>query len=219
MTYLEICQKAHQAVGLQGTMSSVLSSSQYQQTLAKFIADAWVDIQSMRKNWPFMLSSVNFSTTAGKYEYSLNDMTLTDLGRWKNDMIYSTNSSGERTYFRHIPYTEFLSDEIENQSNAAPSLYAVDPVDKHLYLNPPDAIYDITAHYYTVPVVLADNADVPLLPPAFHNLIVYLGGAYMASFLGQPNIFATLNNRADMMMGQMMRSELPARKANVVGIC
>ena len=218
MNYLQLCQKAHSLCGLQGTFSSVTTTTLYQQTLAKFIAEAWYDIQDLRRDWPFLRASVSFSTVAGQSEYTLTNIGATDIARWI-DMIYYTDASGGIHELGYMNYDTYILDAMSSKSQSTLDTYAVDPVDKHLYTNVPDAVYTVTGHYITTPTVLAANTDIPLLPVAFHNLIAYQGAAQMCAFLSNANMYNILIQKADSMMGSLMRSELPSRKMQVRGIC
>jgi len=220
MNYLQLCQKAHTLCGLQGTFSSVTTTTTYQVTLAKFVAEAWVDIQNLRKDWPFLRSSVTINGNDSETEYSLATIfpTGSDIARWV-DQIYWVDSDGAFHKLTFIPYDEYIDRQIATSGSTYPTFVAEDPVDRHLYFNPMDTDYTIVAHYITTPVVLADNTDEPLLPPAFHNLIAYLGAAQMAAFLSNTNMYNLLATKADSLMGSLMRSELPSNRMKVTGIC
>ena len=62
-----------------------------------------------------------------------------------------------------------------NLVEGRPIRYAVDPVNKNVCLAAiPDAIgYTITGRYWTQPVALVNDTDVPAIPDQYHMLIVY----------------------------------------------
>jgi hypothetical protein len=220
MNYLQLCQKAHTLCGLQGTFSSVSTTTTYQQTLANFVAEAWTDIQNLRKDWPFMRSSVDISISQGVTEYALSTIfpVTDDMARWIGQGWW-TDTDNTRKFIRWMGYAEYLYQNIDQSSQGPLQYVTQDPVDKHIYVNPPDGSYTLTLQYYTDNVVLANNDDEPLLPHTYHILIAYLGAAYMAAYLSNMSMYNLLQTKADSLMGSLMRTELPAQRINVQGIC
>lgn len=216
MNFLQICQEANRLAGMQGTLSTVASSTGYQYTLVRFVAQAWIDLQVLRKDWPFMRTTVSFNTTAAKTEYTLADLSISDLARWYMMTYTDDNSLVQR--IKKMAYDQYLLENIDQRDGAAPVLYAVDPNDKHIYLNPPDGVYACVGHYITEPVELTGSTDTPTLPESFHMLLAYTGAARMAAFMGNSNLYSDLSFRADVMLGNLMRSELPPKRVKTMGI-
>ena len=216
MNFLQICQEANRLAGMQGTLSTVASSTSYQYTLVRFVAQAWIDLQTLRKDWPFMRSSVALNTTAAKTEYTLANLGVTDVARWH--LVTYLNSSSKNQKVNPMSYDSYLLDNVATEGAGAPRRYAVDPIDKHIYLNPPDAVYAMTLHYYTEPVELTGNTDEPTLSDSYHMLLAYMGAAHMAAFMGNSNLYSDLSFRADVMLGSLMRDELPRRRVKIRGI-
>jgi hypothetical protein len=222
MNFLQICQEANRLAGMQGTLSTVAVSSGYQEILVTYCKDAFYDLQEYRKDWPWMRSSSTFNTVASDYEYSLQDIVnlgnSIDIARYVPGGIYVQDlSSSERSPLDYLPYDTYLYRNIDQADTGTPSLYALDPVDKHIYINPPDQAYTIEVHYYTLPVTLDEDADIPLLPPAFHILISYMGAARMAGFMGNSGLAAELTVAADNQLGMLLRSENPGKRMIVRG--
>jgi hypothetical protein len=219
MNFLEICQEANSLVGMQGTVSSTTVTSGYQEVLIKFCKQAYIDIQTMRKDWRWMRSSTTFNTVAGTTEYSLATIHggTHDIARWVPNMILYTDSNSYDTPLKRIPYDKYIKDDYPQASRATPALYATDPIDYHLYLNPPDDAYTITCHYYTMPVELSASADTPVMPEEHHMAIAYLGAAHFAAFMGNSNLYMILNTKADAMLGNLMRAHLPAKRVRLHG--
>lgn len=217
MNFLSICQKANALAMMQGTVDDVTVTSGYQETLIEFCAQAWIDIQELRKDWPFMRSSVSFNTVASTTEYSLATIGVTDLARWVPGMITYINSDSYTSLLRQYSYDQYVLEDVALSDTNLPDVYAIDPVDKHLYLNPPSGAYTIKGHYYTLPVRLAADSDTPLLPPAFHMLIAYLGAAHYAGSIGNSNLFQMNTAKYDTMLGMLMRSEMPSKRVRLIG--
>jgi hypothetical protein len=221
MNFLQICQKANTLSGLQGTVSSTTVTSGYQATLIEFCAQAFVDIQELRKDWPWMRSEVTFNTVAAQTEYTLANIfgigNAVTLGRWILNMMLYVDTDNNPLPLRLWNYDRYILDKVAYEGSGPPDKFAQDPVDKHLHINPPDDAYSITGHFYTTPVVLVSDADIPLLPPSFHNLIAYQGAAHMSAFMGNSNLFQVNTAKADAMLGDLMRAENPGKKMIVMG--
>ena len=221
MNYLQICQEVNTLTGMQGVFSSASGATGYQATLAKMVQNAWIDIQSLRNDWPFMRDSLTFNTVADQSEYTLTEMfgvgVTQDINVWVPNMVTYT-TSGQLVPLKEVGYNYYNLMQISSQQSTAPSKFAIDPVDKHFYINPPDAVYSITAHYFTKPVTLSSNTDTPSLPSAYHKAIVYRAVADFSVFLGNPNNYQSYMQKADAMLGNILRTEYPPKWAKVKGI-
>jgi hypothetical protein len=223
MNFLEICQEANTLSGMQGTVTSVTTTSGYQAILIKFVIDAYRDLQDYR-DWPWMRTSVQFNTVQGTTEYSLQDIVGigndTFIKKWVKGMITYLNpdNSNKRVPLRRVDYDSYLRRNLEQESEGRPWVYAEDPLDRHLHLNPPDDAYTIEAYYYTHPVILAADADIPLLPVSYHLLIAYMGAQRMAGFMGNSNLYTELITNADTMLGNLLRGHNPGKRVYTPGI-
>lgn len=207
--------------GLQGTVLSTTVTSGYQEILVKMCRNAYIDIQELRKDWPWMRSSTTFSTVAGTTEYSLSTMVgggTSDIARLVPGMVLYTDSNSYDERLTEWSYNRYIVDDVPQQTQSKPTLFAQDPVDHHLFLNPPNGVYTITVHYFTLPVALSAVTDTPVMPESFHRLIAYMGAAQMAAFMGNSNLFNINNQKADAMLGMLMRSELPGKRVRTLGI-
>ena len=221
MTFLQMCKEVNTLCGMQGNYVSASGATGYQATLAQMVINAWIDIQSLRKDWHFMRTSRTFNTVIGTTEYSLTTIwggSTVDLAYWVPGMILYTDSNSFDTQLREFSYNAYILNEVEQQSNTLPELFAQDPVDKHLWLNPPSIVGTITCHYQTLPITLSANTDVPTLPAQFHKAIVYRAAADMAAFMGNGSTYQLYTQKADAMIGSLLRSENPGVKVRTEGI-
>ena len=221
MNFLTICQKANSLCGLQGTVSNTATATGYQDILVEYCSQAYTEIQELRKDWPWMRSSATFNTTADKSEYTLQNIVGIgndkDIARYVKGMFYYEDANGNDVWLRKYSYDRYIYKGIANETSAIPGVWAEDPIDKHIYINPPDDVYAMTIHYYTLPVTLDGSADTLLLPESFHLLVVYLGAAYMSGFMGNANLFSINQAKADQMLGMLYRSENPMKKMRLRG--
>jgi len=222
MNFLQICQEVNTMCGMQGSMSTAYGATGYQATLAKAVINAWIDIQNLRREWRFMRKSVTFNTVTSQYEYTLTNIfgpgNPQDIALWVPGMVYYASGDANMPLYMY-EYDAYKHYDIAAQSNSTPYVYAADPIDRHLYINPPDGIYSITAHYWRTPQILSANTDTPVLPVQFHRAIVYRAAADFAAFMGNVNEYQVYTQKADSMIGSIMRTEVPAKRVKPKGIC
>ena len=217
MNFLQICQEANRLASMQGTVSDVTVTTGYQVNLINHVVNAWVNIQNYRNDWPFMRSSGTFNTVAGTTSYTLSSEGISDLKRFA--YLTYEDSNGNQVRIKKISYDEYVLRNIDQRSNSAPTVFAEDLVDRHIiYMNPPDDAYTITVHYYTEPVELSADSDIPKLPVSYHNLIAYMAAMYMCHEYGNANLYDKNRESADHMMGNLLRDHLPSKRMKVRGI-
>ena len=218
MNYLQICQEVNNLVGLQGTFSSASAATGMQATLAQMVKSAWIDIQAYRKDWHFMRSSLTFNTVENTCEYSratiLGGATDT-IANWVPGMILYTDSDSYDTPLREVSYDYYVRYDYTEADASLPQIFAQDPVDKHLWINKPSGAYTITCHFISYPVDLTNNTDIPTLPIELHRAIVYRAAADMAAFLGNINGYQVYQQKADQMLGSVLRAENPGLKVRL----
>jgi hypothetical protein len=220
MNFLSITQKTLLLAGIVATSSiSTVEGTLSQiggQTLMfrEWVIDAYIDLQNLRL-WPFLRSEASFDTVANTTTYTLSTMGATDLRKY-NQVIYDDGTN--YTYLKQIPYDVYIRDYVYSSATGKPEIYAIDPVSKDIYINKPDAAYSIILQYYTQPVTLAADEDIPLLPLSYHLLIAYLAAIKATSYYGNANLNMELQKDADYMLGNLMRDENPAKKVRLRGI-
>jgi hypothetical protein len=202
---------------LQGTFSAVASASGYQALLAAIASDAWVDIQNLRgADWDFLRTSRTFSTVASQTEYTITDIlgsATSTIGKWDTKMVLYDDKP-----LKWYDYRYYITSKQDEAGVTKPTLFAIDPVDQHLYINPPAGIYSITAHYFKKPIVLTADADVPAGGPEFHFAILYRTIAEMTAVLGNTSVSSLYTQKADAVIGSLLRHSNPAKKVKSPGI-
>jgi len=218
MNFLQLVQQTRILAGTQGTgPSTVVGVGGYEEALVKFVQDAWTDIQNYREEWNFLKSTVVFNTVIGQDTYDKLAIFLTATPEFKkfedNSFVIDTGSSSAYLNQLHISDLErrYLNETAQDQ----PSVFAIDTNEDIVLKSIPDAIYTITAKYWRSPQVLSLDADIPLMNPSYHQLIVYEALKKMAVYLSSPEIFQNYEKEAKKMMGQLMRQSNPAKKIKI----
>jgi hypothetical protein len=176
MNYLELCQKLRSECGISGDGPVTVDGQTGQlKLLVNWINDAWIRIQSRRKDWYFMWNIFSFQTAANIQDYTAIDAGLTDLAYWeRNSLRLYQDSKADERWLSYLPYQQWRScyGRGEITSNT-PNVFTILP-NNSLRLTPtPDDSYTVSGDYAKVPSKLIANEDTPALPQRFHDLIVY----------------------------------------------
>jgi hypothetical protein len=198
MTLIDLMKEVNNLTGLQGDISSVANLKDIQETLLAFVKQANLKIQLASEEWKFM---------QGTLALSVDNTTVStanaNVSKWKR-VIY------DRHDLEYVDYEDYLVEDWTVLGK--PAKYTVVPETNELVLNALDGPYTLTVRYLKVPKDLVANLDAPLLPTRFHMLIAYVASADFGSWLGNPEIEDKNLTNADIMMGQMKRSEIPQKK-------
>jgi len=206
MTFLEICREVYKALGLQGTFNDVNASNDTK-IISQAVKEGWIDVQNYRKDWKFLQESVTLTLDPAYTEYNLTFIfgsSDNDFGYWDPDnFIYDFQSLKERTY------DDWRRLEVINTNE--PRYFAVKPNDNSVLFTPLDNNYDVTLDYFKTPQILENNTDVPAFPQAYHTLLLYKGLINASVFFSSPEMYQYAVIRADQLMGQLMREQLPSK--------
>lgn len=200
MDYLGLVQRTWLESGASGTSpgpSTVVSQTGEYARLVTWVNAAWQDIQTAHQDWDFLRASASFTTVANTSIYTLGapaagtvGVTAATFGMWARDTgrcyLTATGTSDEQD-LAYIPYDAWRDSYLIGalrSTNVRPSVVSISPA-HGLALPPTLAGYTVTMDYFTAPVDLAVDADIPALPAQFHMVIVWkalmMYGAYEAA--------------------------------------
>ena len=220
MKFLELVQYVRSRVGMQGTgPASVTSATTAEMDLVNAVSDAWIDIQNFREDWRWMRSVVTFDTVVGTANYP--KATIFPPGfrhkRWLTNTAY-INVSGSKRRLWYLEYDAFIEYTLNSTENTEPSYFTIVPSDSSILIEKPKDIYSITIGYQKSPQILINNADIPELPESFHLLIVYEAVDKYGVVSFSPELQGKYSNQYDVMLGQLLRNQLPSKTLKVRGI-
>ena len=176
-TYLALCDKLRNEVGVPGTISSVTGQTGMFAKLITWIADADIDINNEWSDWGFLHASFSDETIL-----ATKDITApTDLGLWDKDSFYLDYSSATYQKLKYLDYF-IWRDSYRNgvKTNDKPDFIIIKP-DLDLILEPPpNDVYTITADYYKTATRMSDNSDVSLIPTRYDRIIIARAKIYYA---------------------------------------
>ena len=217
MNFLEICQETDRILASQGVILSTITTG-YQDLLVGYVANAYTDIQNMRDSWKFLHTSVDITLVQGKSSYSIFDIfaTSTDpVSDWET-MRFIYDDGSKKTALRYVLYEQYVLEDWTDQTE--PSKFTVGIESNTLIFNQPNAAYTVTAHYHSKPQVLVNNTDTPLLPREYTTAIYYQAASDIAYKLGFYGIYQLFSVKADVSIGNLLRSQNPTRKIRTRGI-
>jgi len=206
MDFLTICRRVNDAVGFQGTVTSV-SATGYQATLTQAVKDAYEDIQRYRPDWEFMKRDKTVSVGSSANEYTLATLwgsDTPDLATWKY-------INYDYKLLRQITYDSYVFQDLTSYTAGKPNYYAIEPYTQSLLITPVDTTYSLDIHYIRDIHLLSENSDTPILPTKFHMAIVYGAIMKLSTFIGNQTLYDTHSANHAMILGQLMRDENPAK--------
>lgn len=186
MTFLELFQRTASLSGTAGTTPPATTASQTGELgkIVAMVAQAWIDIQTSRRDWRWMEATFAGSITDGVASYTAADLGIASrFGSW----IFSTEETmapftifdpavGETDegFLMFRPWREFQSSyQVGSFTETRPSVYSVGP-DRKVYFGPtPDRTYTVGGNYRKSAQTLALDSDEPECPSDFHYAIVY----------------------------------------------
>lgn len=206
MDFLQLCQRVNDFSGLQGTLSSITGviAGTHQALLVEAVRKSWIELQTYRKDFKFLRSTIDLQLTAGKDLYTIDDI-FTDPSLFKSWLAGSFLYNFKPLTF--VDYDSWVT--IAEHTPAPPTSFTIRPQDNAVIFNTLDGDYTVTLHFMVGIQKLVNNSDVPLLPAHLHYLIIYGGVMEMAIFTGEMNIYNRYALLHSQMLGSLLRSEVP----------
>jgi len=197
MNLLQLVNQARVECGVSGpALSTAQNLSGESLRMAAWVKQAWIDIQTSKEDWLFMRNSFTFNTTAQVWEYSATDAGLTDFGNWKRDSFRCSTVGFDHkdeqlmNYMEWTTYRNLYQYANMRQTYARPVVVSIMPNKDLAFGAIPNLAYVIDGEYYTQPVDLVADTDVPLIPARYHMMIVYRAMMYYAGYESAPEVLS-----------------------------
>ena len=220
MTYLELCQKLCQKVGIGNTLSTVTGQTGELARVTSWIDEAYLDIQTAHQDWDWMRTSASWTTTGGQSTYTTAQCGIAagTFGMWDVFTFrnYITSSGVTSEYLMQCIGYDVWRDRYKfgaiQTVQTRPIEAAVAP-DKSVCLGPfPSDGYTITCDYFTAPVSMVNDSDVPTLPAQFHMAIVYKAMEYYALYQSAPEVLQDAQMQFFKYMARLRKDRTPMPK-------
>jgi hypothetical protein len=214
MNYLELCQRMRQECGISGTgPSTVVNQTGNLKRIVDWVNTAWIDIQTAHQDWDWMRTSASFPTVASQATYALGTGTGTvgvsvaTFGKWDRDTFrnYDTSVGTDSEVFMGFVHYDTWRDVYFygalRTTTTRPIDMSITPA-KAIALGPPPLVgYTITGDYFTAPLDMTADADIPALPAQFQMAIIYRAMMSYGAYEAAPEVY----QRGELEFGKLMR--------------
>lgn len=222
MNYLALCQRLRSECGITGTgPTTVVGQTGELGRLVTWVNDAWRDIQTAHPEWEWLRASASFTTVASQATYALGSgagttgVTAATFGAWARytGRTYVTSvGTNSESFISFMPYEDWRNNYQFGATRAATSRpvdFTILP-DRSIGLGPvPIAGYTVTLDYYTAPVDLALDADIPAMPAQYHMAIVYKAMMAYGAYESAPEVYQRGEVEFAKLMARMTADRLP----------
>jgi len=210
-TFLEICNEVNRVIGVQGFITDVTSPKGIHRNIVEAVASSWVDIQTSKTDWPWMINELSsFNTVEDKVIYTPLEVFGSSVAA-ANLSVYN-QSRGFFLEGRPLGYVRWEDLPYAlNTVKAQPTWVSIDSYTNNLHFERPDGPYNIIIRYKRNPQLLLVNEDTPFISAQFHPLIRYRAIANVSTYIGNIGLLQQYTLKADVMQGQLMREFVPVR--------
>ena len=205
-TFLELVQDLHRESGASGQApTSVIDQRGEALRLVNWVKNADKYVQNLWDNWKFLRAQYSENTQAGTRDLpGVQDLAFYDEGTFK--MIQSGDTDESLIFV--VEY-DAIKGEILSTDEDIPSRVIIMP-DGTLEVDPPaNGAHNITCDYYTVPVTLANNADVSAIPVKYQDVILGRALILYGNFEAAPEAKAQGTELYTDQLSKLENSQLP----------
>jgi hypothetical protein len=223
-TFLDLVQRTFSECACSGDApSTVVGVTGQAESIVNWVSSAWLSIQQVHEDWQFLESSFSFATIVGQALYTPTQAGITagTFGLWKTweDLprnyltATGTDSEYEMSEVGYDAWRLLYDFGTLKTLRTRPTDFAITP-EKSLALGPyPAAGYTVTGKYFTAPVSLDEDADVPTLPRQY--LLAIVGSAMMeyAAFKAASEVYQRGKQWYDQYIGRLEHARLPRMRS------
>lgn len=219
MTFLQLINRARIECGVSGAnvpLTTAQNLTGEAARIANWVNTAWIDLQTSKDDWQFMLEDFTFNTTAQVAEYTAADADVGDtFANWKRDSFrcssVGANYADEQllNYMEYPTYRNLYKYGNMRTTYARPVVVSITPDKSLAFGSVPDQAYVIDAQYYVRPVDLVADTDTPNIPDRFHMLLVYRAMLYYAGFEAASEVYQRGETEYNRLYKRMEVDQLP----------
>jgi hypothetical protein len=216
MNLLQLTNQTRVECGVSGpTLSSVQNLTGESARILAWVQQAWIDVQTSKEDWLFLRETFEFNTVASQWEYTAANAGLTDFGNWKRDSFRASSVNNlyrDEQLLNYMDWTTYRNlYRYANMRNtlARPVVVSITPNKDLAFGSTPDQIYTINGEYYTQPVSLSADTDIPGIPARFHMIIVYRAMMYYAGYESAPEVLSRGDYEYRRLYSRMEIDQLP----------
>jgi hypothetical protein len=214
-TFLQLCQNLRSEAGISGTISSTQNQVGELARVVTWIRRAYRDIQNLYPNWNFLRTDFTFPTIASADTYLPTAVNIADHGAWKVDSLrcYLTSvGSTDEQWLDYVPWEDFR-DTYKFGANRSitgrPIKVSVKPDQSLVFYPTPDDVYTIVGERFKSAQELNENADIPLIPAQYHDIIMWRALIFYGEFESAQEHLSTGEAEYKRLLRSLEARELP----------
>lgn len=224
MTLLELVNLARSEAGVADGDLTTLSGANAEAARFKvWVQREWLRLQAEQPNWEFLRLSGEFPTVAGQAEYTPQQALATDdgtstgasiLADWKRDSfrVSTDGTYGDEQILVHFPWNDYRNLYLYGSTRTQqtrPVSVAVSP-SKTIWLgNVPDAVYLVNFEFFRAQQALNADADEPLMPTRFHEILAYRALMAYGIFMSAPEVIGRAESVLGPLATALVNDQLP----------
>ena len=216
MNLLQLTNQTRVECGVSGpTLSSVQNLTGESARILAWVQQAWIDVQTSKEDWLFLREPFEFNTVAQQWEYTPANAGLTNFGNWKRDSFRASSVNNlyrDEQLMNYMDWTTYRNlYRYANMRNtyARPVVVSITPNKDLAFGSTPDQAYTIVGEYYTQPVNLSADTDIPGIPDRFQMIIVYRAMMYYAGYESAPEVLSRGDYEYRRLYSRMEIDQLP----------
>lgn len=193
-TFLELCKDLRREGAGVGTGPTAVAGQvgEYGR-IVEWILSAYEFVQNKNQGlWNFLRFDFSVPTVASTANYTLATLSLTELGTWKVDTFrcYLTATGiNDQQDLEYVPWEVFRESytlgSLSTQEGR-PMVFTIKPNKSVTFWPIPDAVYTVTGEYFKRAQTMTLDADEPLIPAQFQQILVWKGLESMGWEQGAP---------------------------------
>lgn len=197
MNFLQLVNRVRVECGVSGpALVTAQNLTGEAARIASWVNASWVDIQTTKEDWQFMLQDFQFNLTAQQTFYTPTQAGVgTTFANWKYDSFRCSSPGqnfADEQLINYMPFPIFRN--LYQYGNmrttyARPVVVTIDPQKRLGFGAVPDQAYVIGGQYFTQPTELVDDTDTPIIPDRFHMMIVYRAMMHYAGFEAASEVY------------------------------
>ena len=212
MNFLTLTQRLHSEAGIAGTTpATAVGQTGMIGRIVNWVLSGYEDVQNLHPEWKFLQTSFSFPTVAATQNYTPATLGYDSLNLWKVSDVRAYSVVADETELAYLQWDDFRSiyKTGSNRSlEARPSVFSIKP-DNSMDLWPtPDAVYTINGEYFKEPQTMALDADIPIIPSAYHMIIVWRGLMFYGAKSGAQEVYAHGYNEYRHMLRRLEMNQL-----------
>lgn len=217
-TFLQICQDVVRESGISGNgpVTVTATSPVLEYRIIRWVKQAWLDIQEHRDFWPWREVDVDVTLEANKQIYTPDDLSLTNIARWRLDAAVLSVGTTDMRYLQGVPYNFWLKNyRVTSDLATEPSVVTARPLDNALIFHHiPAQEYTVRIQYQKTPQELVANTDVPELPTGgqWSDIIQWKALMYYGFYDNAPEILAEATDMYNKKLFELDRRYGPAQQ-------